>query len=58
VVDVAEALAAFDTLTRLADSPDHIVPGHDPLPASALRRRPSGSASIPNRTSAWLMLVV
>jgi glyoxylase-like metal-dependent hydrolase (beta-lactamase superfamily II) len=31
VVDVAQSLEAFATLTRLAESPDHIVPGHDPL---------------------------
>jgi glyoxylase-like metal-dependent hydrolase (beta-lactamase superfamily II) len=31
VHDVAEVLEGFDTLKRLASSPDHIVPGHDPL---------------------------
>ncbi len=31
VVDVADTLAGFDTLRRLADSDDHIIPGHDPL---------------------------
>ncbi len=31
VFDVGEMLEGYKTLTRLADSPDHIVPGHDPL---------------------------
>lgn len=31
VVDVEDALAGFDRLYALADSPDHIIPGHDPL---------------------------
>jgi len=31
VYDIAEMLEGFETLYRLADSPDHIVPGHDPL---------------------------
>lgn len=31
VYNVAEMLEGFDLLRRLADSPDHIVPGHDPL---------------------------
>jgi hypothetical protein len=30
VVDVAAMLEGYETLERLADSPDHIVPGHDP----------------------------
>jgi glyoxylase-like metal-dependent hydrolase (beta-lactamase superfamily II) len=29
--DVAQTLAGYATLTKLADSPQHIVPGHDPL---------------------------
>lgn len=33
VVDVAEMLEGFRTLQALADGPDHIVPGHDPLVA-------------------------
>jgi glyoxylase-like metal-dependent hydrolase (beta-lactamase superfamily II) len=28
---VAETLEGYATLKRLADSPDHIIPGHDPL---------------------------
>ena len=31
VVDVARMLRGFETLERLADGPDHIIPGHDPL---------------------------
>jgi len=31
VVDVEDMLTGFDTLYRLASSPDLIVPGHDPL---------------------------
>lgn len=31
VYDVAELLEGYGTLVRLADSEDHIVPGHDPL---------------------------
>ncbi|MEO0917127.1 MAG: N-acyl homoserine lactonase family protein, partial [Pseudomonadota bacterium] len=31
VVDVEDMLRGFDTLTRLATTPDLIIPGHDPL---------------------------
>jgi glyoxylase-like metal-dependent hydrolase (beta-lactamase superfamily II) len=31
VHSIAEMLEGYNTLYRLADSPDHIVPGHDPL---------------------------
>lgn len=31
VFHVGEMLAGYDKLLRLADSPDHLVPGHDPL---------------------------
>ena len=31
VVDIGGVLEGYDTLRRLADSPEHIVPGHDPL---------------------------
>ena len=31
VYSIAEMLEGYNTLYRLADSPDHIVPGHDPL---------------------------
>ena len=31
VVDMGGVLEGYDTLRRLADSPRHIIPGHDPL---------------------------
>ena len=31
VYNIAEMLEGYNTLYKLADSPDHIVPGHDPL---------------------------
>ena len=31
VFDVDAVLAGYDRLVELADSPDHVVPGHDPL---------------------------
>ena len=31
VYNVAETLEGYDKLRRLAESPQHIVPGHDPL---------------------------
>jgi glyoxylase-like metal-dependent hydrolase (beta-lactamase superfamily II) len=31
VSDLAQMYAAFDLVRSLADSPDHVVPGHDPL---------------------------
>lgn len=31
VYNIAEMLEGYNTLYRLADSPEHIVPGHDPL---------------------------
>jgi glyoxylase-like metal-dependent hydrolase (beta-lactamase superfamily II) len=31
VVDVARMLEGYRTLESLADGPDHIIPGHDPL---------------------------
>jgi glyoxylase-like metal-dependent hydrolase (beta-lactamase superfamily II) len=31
VVDVARMLKGFDILNGLADGPDHVIPGHDPL---------------------------
>jgi glyoxylase-like metal-dependent hydrolase (beta-lactamase superfamily II) len=31
IVNLAGVLEGYDTLRRLADSPQHIVPGHDPL---------------------------
>lgn len=31
IVDMAKVFAGFDLVERLADGPDHIIPGHDPL---------------------------
>ena len=31
VVDVEDMIRGFATIQRLADSPDHVIPGHDPL---------------------------
>ncbi len=39
----AAVLAGYETLGRLADSPDHIVPGHDPL---VMRRYPAVSEAL------------
>ncbi|MEQ8354432.1 MAG: N-acyl homoserine lactonase family protein [Kiloniellaceae bacterium] len=30
VVNVGDMLEAYETVERLADSPDHVIPGHDP----------------------------
>ena len=38
---VAETLEGYATIKRLADSPDHIVPGHDP---EVLKRYPAARA--------------
>jgi len=43
VHDVAAVLEGFDTLRRLAHSPDHIVPGHDPL---VMERYPAAKAGL------------
>ena len=40
---VAETLEGYATLKRLADSPDHIIPGHDPL---VLERYPSARTGL------------
>jgi glyoxylase-like metal-dependent hydrolase (beta-lactamase superfamily II) len=29
--NLGDALEGYDTLRRLAESPQHIIPGHDPL---------------------------
>jgi glyoxylase-like metal-dependent hydrolase (beta-lactamase superfamily II) len=34
VVDVADMLRAYETIERLADSPDHVIAGHDPATMS------------------------
>ena len=43
VYKIAEMLEGFEMLYRLADSPDHIVPGHDPL---VMRYYPPVSAEL------------
>ena len=53
---VADTLEGYATLKRLADSPDHIVPGHDPRSPSGILRRgrdskAGSSASINDSTS-------
>jgi glyoxylase-like metal-dependent hydrolase (beta-lactamase superfamily II) len=45
VYSVADMLAGHDTLRRLADSPAHIVPGHDPL---VMRRYPAARPELDN----------
>jgi glyoxylase-like metal-dependent hydrolase (beta-lactamase superfamily II) len=42
---VAETLEGYATLKRLADSPDHIIPGHDPL---VLDRYPAAKTGLEN----------
>jgi glyoxylase-like metal-dependent hydrolase (beta-lactamase superfamily II) len=43
VYNVGEALEGYRLLYRLADSPDHIVPGHDPL---VMKRYPAPRADL------------
>ena len=43
VYNIAEMLEGYNTLYRLADSPDHIVPGHDPL---VMKYYPAASAEL------------
>jgi len=43
VYNVAEMLEGFDLLYRLADSPAHIIPGHDPL---VMQRYPATKPSL------------
>lgn len=43
VYSIAEMLEGYNTLFRLADSPDHIVPGHDPL---VMERYPAASREL------------
>jgi glyoxylase-like metal-dependent hydrolase (beta-lactamase superfamily II) len=43
VFNVGEAVQGYETLARLADSPRHIVPGHDPL---VMARYPAPSAEL------------
>ena len=39
VSDLPQMYDAFETVRALADSPDHVIPGHDPLVLDALPRR-------------------
>jgi glyoxylase-like metal-dependent hydrolase (beta-lactamase superfamily II) len=41
--NVGEVLEGYDTLRRLAGSPDHIIPGHDP---AVLERYPAASPAL------------
>lgn len=41
--NVGEAVDGYGTLLRLADSPAHVVPGHDPL---VMQRYPAASAAL------------
>lgn len=41
--NVGEAVDGYQTLLRLADSPDHVVPGHDPL---VMSRYPAPQAEL------------
>ncbi|MCI0755022.1 N-acyl homoserine lactonase family protein [Teichococcus vastitatis] len=43
VADVAQMLEGYDTLHRLASSPDHIIPGHDPI---VLERYPASASGL------------
>lgn len=45
VHNVEDMLEGFRTLARLADSPDHIIPGHDPL---VMQLYPAVSAELEN----------
>lgn len=46
VVDVEDMLSGFDTLRKLADSDDHIIPGHDPIVRSIYEPLFTGDDSI------------
>jgi glyoxylase-like metal-dependent hydrolase (beta-lactamase superfamily II) len=41
--NVAEVADGYDTLRKLASSPDHVIPGHDPL---VLQRYPAAKAGL------------
>lgn len=43
VYNVGQLLEGYDTVRRLADSPDHIIPGHDPL---VMHRYPAPSPEL------------
>ncbi len=46
--NLQELLAGYDTLLKLASSPQHIIPGHDP---QVIRRYPASSAD----TEGWIV---
>jgi glyoxylase-like metal-dependent hydrolase (beta-lactamase superfamily II) len=43
VYNIGEMLEGYNTLYKLADSPDHIVPGHDPL---VMKKYPAASKEL------------
>ena len=43
IYNIAETLEGYDKLRKLADSPQHIVPGHDPL---VMQRYPAPSQAL------------
>ena len=43
VVSIADTLDSFRKVERLADSPRHIIPGHDPL---VMKRYPAAAAAL------------
>jgi hypothetical protein len=43
LVSTIDYIKALRTVTRLADGPDHIIPGHDPL---VLTRVPAAGAGV------------
>jgi glyoxylase-like metal-dependent hydrolase (beta-lactamase superfamily II) len=45
VYNVGEALEGYRTVKKLASSPDHVVPGHDP---DVMRRYPPGKTGLDN----------
>ena len=45
LVSAIDYVQALRTVTRLADGPDHIIPGHDPL---VLSRFPAARANVPD----------
>lgn len=46
VIDMEETLKGYDILRRLADSDDHIIPGHDPLTRAWYPKIEGGSENI------------
>ena len=43
LTEALEKIAGYGTLLRLADSPQHVVPGHDPL---VMQRYPAPNAAL------------